>query len=157
MIKGRNSKYNAKKHEYDGIVFDSLMELKFYKELKNSLLDFSMQQTFELQPKFTYKGQTILPIKYKCDFIVEDTWVIDIKGMKTPDFKLKEKMFKYKYGDKYNFICLTVCPKKYQAEVLKDESAWWGQLGFIENSLLEKLRKTSKKNGGIKCQTLENG
>ena len=71
--------------------------------------------------------------------------VVDIKGMKTPDFKLKEKMFKYKYGDKYNFICLTVCPKKYQAEVLKDESAWWGQLGFIENSLLEKLRKISKK------------
>lgn len=137
------SKYNSKKVEIDNIKFDSEMELKFYKALIENNIEFTMRDTFELQPKFIYKGKNILPIKYVSDFKVGNV-VIDIKGMKTTDFKLKEKMFKYKYGKEYELICLCQCPKKYLNSL--DKKDCWNKMGFIEYDTLLKLRKESKKN-----------
>ena len=63
--------------------------------------NFTLQPKFELQPKFKYEGKTIRAINYVADFLVKDgdkEIVIDAKGLTTPMFKLKEKMFKYKYS-----------------------------------------------------------
>ena len=112
----------------DGIKFDSEMESKYYKyllELKNQgiVKEFTLQPDFLLQEKFInlngdiilgshedfekikrkYKLETISAINYISDFDVIYTdghrEIIDIKGLETPEFRLKLKLFKYKYPE----------------------------------------------------------
>lgn len=105
--KKTRSKFRAEKTEVDGIVFDSKLESRFYLHLKEltelgEVLEFSLQPEFILQDKFKREGKTVQPIKYKSDFWVK--WkdgreeIIDTKGtMLTVEFKLKRKMFWYRY------------------------------------------------------------
>lgn len=91
-------KYKAIKVTVDDIKFDSKLESNCYKLLKDSNLKFDLQPIFELQPKFKYAGKTIQPIRYKSDFLVKtDThnYILDSKGMLTPEFKLKRKLLLY--------------------------------------------------------------
>ena len=90
------SKYGSKKVVYDEITFDSKMELCFYKLLKERNIDFVRQQKFILQPKFKINGKAVREISYICDFVCGDD-VIDVKGFETTDFKIKKKLFAYKY------------------------------------------------------------
>lgn len=103
------SKYNAKRVTVDGIVFDSKVEAEYYELLKiergtGGIKDFDIQPVFELQPKYKHNGKTIQPIKYIADFTVYNADgtvdIVDIKGMETPVFKLKAKMFRYQNPDK---------------------------------------------------------
>jgi len=87
----------------DGIVFASRLESRVYSYIKRviGLKNFTLQPSFELQPSFKFEGKTIRAIKYVADFLVKDgdnELVVDAKGMTTPIFKIKEKMFKHKYG-----------------------------------------------------------
>ena len=102
------NKYNAKKIKVDGFLFDSQAEAKFYEYLKKQkelgvVLDFEMQKVFEVQEGFRHprSGKWIRAIKYIPDFVVHyvggETEVVDIKGMKTDVYKMKAKMFMYKY------------------------------------------------------------
>lgn len=89
-------KYNAKKTTIDGITFDSKAEAQRYAELK--LLQSAGEiKSFELQPVF----QLHAGIKYKADFRVinnDGSEVIeDVKGLETPVFKLKLRLFKADY------------------------------------------------------------
>lgn len=62
--------------------------------------NFTLQPEFVLQDKFRLDGKAIRAIKYVADFLVKDgdnDIVVDAKGMTTPVFKLKEKLFKYKF------------------------------------------------------------
>lgn len=104
----RKNKYGNRKTTIDGITFDSKREAEYYMELKQlkaagEIKDFGLQPKYELQPKFKKNGKTYRPIDYYADFIVDHndgtTEVIDIKGMETKDFKIKKKMFEYKYDD----------------------------------------------------------
>lgn len=93
------------KREYNGIIFDSSLEVYFYKLLEiNNLVDkVEIQKIFELQPKFKWFNQTIRPITYEADFVFEDKkLLIETKGILEEKAKLKYKMFKYKYPD-YQF------------------------------------------------------
>lgn len=108
MIKIK-SKYKAKKTEIDGIVFDSRKEAKRYTELKlleraNEIKDLELQPSFLLQESFRKNNKTHRKIEYIADFkyfdIRKDKWIVeDVKGMKTDVYKLKKKLFEYKYGD----------------------------------------------------------
>ena len=102
----RKTKYGANKALYDGIKFDSKKEAKRYSELKileksNKIKSLKLQVPFELQPKFKFMGKTIRAINYVADFVYEDEKgnmiVEDSKGFRTPIYKLKKKMFEYKY------------------------------------------------------------
>lgn len=102
------NKYRNKKTIIDGIKFDSIVEGRRYKELKilekgNCITDLKLQPKFELQTKFTNaKGEHIRAITYKADFsYIENGKIIveDVKGVETKDFKLKKKLFEYKYKD----------------------------------------------------------
>ena len=56
--------------------------------------------SFELQPRFKKEGKTYRPITYIADFVVyyeDKTYVIDTKGAETTEFKLKKKLFEYKF------------------------------------------------------------
>ena len=108
------SKYNAKKIEFNGIKFDSVMERDYYIYLTEELKledgkDFERQPVFELQPKFYQRGKNIRAITYKGDYIVNNN-VIDIKGFETTDFKIKKKLFQFKYPE-LDLICITAAPK----------------------------------------------
>lgn len=103
------SKYNNRKTVIDGIAFDSNKEAKRYTVLR-SLQDggyikgLSLQVPFELIPK--QDGERA--VKYIADFVYYDIEkqihiVEDVKGFKTDVYKLKRKLFKYKYPD-YTFI-----------------------------------------------------
>lgn len=100
------SKYNAIKQTIDGHTFDSKREAHRYTELllaqragKISML--RLQPAFELQPAFVdASGKKQRPIVYKADFgyVENGQGVIeDVKGFATKEFKLKAKMFLYRY------------------------------------------------------------
>jgi len=102
------NKYNAKKVEIDGIVFDSRAEGRFYEHLLDLMHDgvvesFEMQKPYTLLDKFPHPktGKTIRAIKYVPDFEVIYTdgrvEVVDVKGMQTDVFKLKCKLFMFRY------------------------------------------------------------
>lgn len=102
------NKYRNKKTVYNGIKFDSKREENRYKELKlleqgKYITHLKLQPKFELQAKYTNnKGEHIRAINYKADFkYIEHGQVVveDVKGMETKEFKIKKKMFEFKYPD----------------------------------------------------------
>lgn len=127
------SKYNSKKVEIDGILFDSSIEAEYYKVLKSKGEEFEIQPKFVLQEKCSIDGEKIGGITYIADFRVGNT-VIDIKGVETTDFKMKAKMFKAKYKH-LKLICLAKCPLKY----IKHSND-----GFINREILNKLQRENR-------------
>lgn len=111
MIK--RSKYNVSsdktKRTYDDIVFDSELEMKFYRDVvkpqyeKGIIKHYELQKEYILQEKFKHDGKTVLPIKYVADFYIEfasgQITVIDTKGMADDIAKLKRKMMWYLYPE----------------------------------------------------------
>lgn len=98
----------------DDHVFPSALESKFYiylkvnqKELK--IKNFNIQVTFILQEGFKKHGKTIRPITYTPDFeiVYENGEVIyiDTKGKVTEEFKIKQKLFNYKYPE-LTLVCM---------------------------------------------------
>lgn len=104
------SKYNAKKVEYKGIVFDSTVECEYYQYLERNLGDeydyIELQPRYELIPKVNKRRKTEYIADFalfKDDVLVE---VIDVKGMSTEVAKLKAKIFRDKYPNiKLTWIC----------------------------------------------------
>lgn len=148
-----------KKTEVDGIVFDSQTEAEYYQYLKEEMNHkrvkrFEMQKEFILQEKFLLingtrieesnkdfkklqkanPGCTTQAIKYIADFIVYysdgSVKVIDVKGQKTVDFKIKEKMFNYRYPEFNGLYC-----------VVKYAGQW---MEYNEANKLKKARKKTK-------------
>ncbi|WP_426786706.1 DUF1064 domain-containing protein [Staphylococcus capitis] len=105
------SKYNAKKVEYKGIVFDSKVECEYYQYLEKKMNGVTynrieIQPRYELIPKFGDQRKT----EYIADFALyldsDLIEVIDVKGMATTTAKLKAKLFRYKYPEvKLTWIC----------------------------------------------------
>lgn len=108
------NKYRNKKVFYDGILFASGGEANRYAELKilekiGRIENFEIQKKFVLQPGFNCNGKNILPICYFADFVYYDndlkkTVIEDFKGYETDEFKIKWKMLKFKYSDKFIYI-----------------------------------------------------
>ena len=102
------SKYGAKKVTIDGITFDSKAEGRYYEHLqklkKSGVVDdFAMQKVFTLLDKFAHPqtGKTVRAVTYRADFEVYYSdgrvEVVDIKGFMTPEFRIKAKMFMFRY------------------------------------------------------------
>ena len=89
--------------------FDSQLEARRYRELvlmqkAGIIRDLRTQVPFELQPSFKKGGKTIRAITYKADFVyivcgTGKTVVEDTKGFRTEVYKIKKKLFEYKYPD----------------------------------------------------------
>ena len=104
----KQNKYKNKSVEYHGIKFDSKKEMAYYIKLelleqKGIIKDLELQKLFELQPSFKLNGKTYKKITYRADFSyvsVQDNkiHIVDTKGFRTEVYKLKKKMFAYKYG-----------------------------------------------------------
>jgi len=105
MIKSH--KYNAKKTVIDWIKFSSAFEARIYNYfIDNGIEILSTQIKFELQPKFRYKWELIRPIWFIPDFLIKykgKEILVEAKGMETPEFKIKRKLFLCKYPE-LNYI-----------------------------------------------------
>ena len=106
--KPKKSKYRNKKVTVDGIKFDSQKEAEYYCKLKSlkqagEIKDFGLQPRYELQPAFEKNGKKYRAITYIADFVIVNndgtTEVVDVKGVETQVFKIKQKLFEYKYPD----------------------------------------------------------
>lgn len=103
-------KYNAKRTTRNGYNFDSLLEADRFQQLTlaekaGEIADLTVHPTFELQPAFTDQtGKKHRAIIYEADFYYLDTatdrFIIeDVKGYTTDLFRLKLKLFLYRYRD----------------------------------------------------------
>lgn len=80
---------------------------RYYQQLKlmkrqGLITDIKLQVKFELQPKYKKNNKTIRAINYIADFTYFDvnkgkTIIVDTKGYRTDIYKLKKKIFEYKY------------------------------------------------------------
>ena len=103
------SKYHSQKIVVDGKKFDSKKEAERYKVLKmlenaNIISNLSRQVPFELIPK--QKDERA--VKYIADFMYVETAtgkiiVEDVKGYRTDVYKIKRKLFKWRYPE-YEFL-----------------------------------------------------
>lgn len=143
------SKFNVdkdkSKRSYNGIIFDSVLEMKYYRDVlcplveSGEVISYELQKPYELQPKFIHDGKTVLPIKYVADFVVTYkngvTEVIDTKGMPDSVAILKRKLFWYCYPDiTYKWITYV---KKFG-----------GWIDYDECKKLRNAEKKRKKMGG---------
>jgi hypothetical protein len=106
------SKYKAQKVEYDNIKFDSKKEFTRYKDIlkpklqTGAIKDMLIHPEFVLFPSFDYLGELHLGVRYSCDFLYRDmllgdTIIEEVKGFKTPDYRVKKKVFLYSRGTPY--------------------------------------------------------
>ena len=101
------SKYGNKKVQVDGKEFDSELEAKRYIQLKllqraGVIKNLKLQVPFLLQESFKKNGKVYKKIEYLADFVYEEKGQVvveDTKGMKTDVFKIKQKLFEYRYPE----------------------------------------------------------
>jgi hypothetical protein len=101
------SKYKNRKVELDGYTFDSQAEANRYAELK--LLERAGKVThIILQPQFDFYVGLELMFRYFADFSYlneHDNKIIeDVKGPRTPVYRLKKKLIEARYGIKITEI-----------------------------------------------------
>ena len=130
------SKYGNTKVIIDGHTFDSKAEAKYYEQLKwlkqaNQIKDFKLQPRYLLQEAFEKNGKKYRRIDYVADFEIHhldgSIEVVDVKGMETEAFKLKKKLFEFRYDHSLKVVTLHET------------------YGWIELEKLQKLKKKSKK------------
>lgn len=94
------AKYKAKKVVIDGITFASTLEGNCYKEIKKFGVTCVLQPKFLLQEGFRSSDSVWhRPIHYIGDFILPTKLIIDSKGILTPEYKLKKKLFLKRYPE----------------------------------------------------------
>lgn len=107
---------DKEKRTYDGIVFDSVLEMKYYRDVlcpkveSGDVVKFELQKPYELQPKFVHDGRKVQPITYVADFYIVykdgHESVIDTKGCPDSVAVIKRKMFWYVFPDiDYQWMC----------------------------------------------------
>lgn len=101
------NKYKNQKTIINNIKFDSKKEANRFVYLNmllkaNEIKDLELQKEFILQEAFDKNNKHYRKISYIADFYYFDLkrnrWIVeDIKGIRTEVYKLKKKLFEYKY------------------------------------------------------------
>ena len=100
------NKFRNKSVEVDGMKFASTGEARRYLDLltmqkAGEISDLRTQVEFELIPSFECQGKRYRAMKYIADFTYYKDGrmrVEDFKGMRTPEYMLKRKLFAYMRG-----------------------------------------------------------
>ncbi len=111
---------DIEKRTCNGIVFDSVLEMKYFRDVvlpkveSGEITTYELQKKYILQEGFEHNGKKILPITYVADFYIEysdgRTEVIDIKGCPDKTAKIKRKLFYYRYPD-INYLWISYIKK----------------------------------------------
>lgn len=137
------TKYGAKKKVIDGIKFDSTAEAQYYEHLlvkqrAGYITEIELQPVLNLHPGFDYYGKRRRKMDYRLDFRVKyhdgHEVYIDIKGMATPDAKMKRKLAEYLHQDK---LIVWLCKNLKHGD----------KYGWIEYDELQKKRRAQKRKG----------
>lgn len=101
------TKYHNKKVFYGNILFDSKKECNYFYKLKlmentGIIKELKRQVPFELIPTYKINNRTVRKMQYIADFTYITTnnnklHIVDTKGYRTEVYKLKKKIFEYKY------------------------------------------------------------
>jgi len=105
-LPGKKSKYRAVRTEIDGIVFDSKREAAYYSNLKSQEIVGFIKGLVADKSKLKFSlwaGPDRQEVcKYEADFSFFELdgrfRVVDVKGFKTPIYRLKKKLFRACYG-----------------------------------------------------------
>ena len=111
MKETRETKFNVNKdiskRTHNGITFDSVLEMKYYRdyvcplEESGEIKSCKMQIPYVLQPNLKHDNRTVKAITYVSDFVLEYSdghiEVIDVKGCPDTTALLKRKLFWYVY------------------------------------------------------------
>ena len=139
------SKYNSKSTEHEGIKFDSEMERDYYLFLLRTI----PKERIVIKPKYTlidafvnYEGKKVRATTYEADYVILNEFgqsieVIDVKGFETADFKIKKKLFEYRYNKKLTLIT-------------KNPDYYGG--GWTELSVLKKNQKENPSPRAVKLR-----
>lgn len=141
---------NTEKRTHDGITFDSVLEMKYYRDVvlpkveSGEIAKYELQKKYILQEGFERNGKRVLPITYVADFYIEysngEVEVIDVKGCPDTTAKIKRKLFWYKYPElNYNWVSYI---KKFGGWGLYDEH--------------NRMRREAKREKNNKENNLEN-
>ena len=144
-----NGDKNTDQRTLDGIIFDSVLELRYYRDVllplvkSGDVVEYELQKPYELQPKFVHDGRTVQAVKYVADFYIRykdgREEVIDIKGFADATALLKRKLFWYVFPEvNYKWISWS----------LKDG-------GFLLYEDLKKARAERKKSKKVKEELKE--
>ena len=133
---------DKEKRTYNDIVFDSVLEMKYYRDVvlpkkeSGEIKHYELQKSYILQDGFIRRGKRVLPITYVADFYLEyadgHSEVIDIKGCPDATAKLKRKMFWNRYPET-DYLWITYVKK----------FGGWGD--YDEINRLRKEAKRKKK------------
>ena len=107
---------SIEKRSCNGIIFDSVLEMRYYKEVVlpkyecGEITHYELQKPYILQEEFSHEGVKVHAIQYVADFylIYADGTeeVVDTKGMPDAVAKLKRKLFWRKYPNlRYTWMC----------------------------------------------------
>jgi hypothetical protein len=106
-------KLGSNEVKLDGHSFDSIIESRYYQQLKWSqehkqILFFRLKPRYLLREAFEKNGQNFRRIEYVADFEIHHIdgtiEVIDVKGLETDLLKIKRKRFKKIYPHKLSLI-----------------------------------------------------
>jgi hypothetical protein len=113
-MRWNTNKFHAHRSIVDGVTFDSRKEGGRYAELKllekgKQIEQLILQPMYILQPKFDKGGIHYRAITYTADFYYYDKAleryiVEDSKGFETQMFKMKRKMFEYRYPELFLLV-----------------------------------------------------
>ena len=100
--RSRGNKYGARKVKLDGYTFDSLGESRRYQELK-LMEKQGLIWTLKIHPRYDLSVNGHKVCAYVADFEYQNMGLLsvhveDFKGVLSPMFKLKRKLFKAIYG-----------------------------------------------------------
>lgn len=104
----KKSKFNNKKVIFQGIKFDSILEMNCYKVLKKICLEKNLKLL--LQVSYNLTGR----YRYIADFVITSSeidkeLIIDAKGVRTPIFNLKSELMKSKFN---KIVYCAECPSQ---------------------------------------------
>lgn len=127
-------KYGNSKVTFHGMKFDSKDEYHYYRYLegkksKGEILNFELQPSYELQPKFRdSQGKAIQAITYTPDYLIYhldgSLEAVDVKslGTATQQGELRKKMFLYHFPHiRLTWICRNLKRARIDGEWIKYE------------------------------------
>ena len=112
------SKYSAKVEYVNGLRFPSKAEATKYRELLMLQRD-GLVKEIELQPRFEFPFGAHYTADFRVTWIDGRVEVMETKGFRTADFKLRLKAFHYYYPD----VVLTINGKDSRAKMARKKRA----------------------------------